>query len=134
MKPGLQKEIPSNCLFLKSDALGQAVVDLTQIRQDRIEAHIRALETPRFTSAEKQRAIAYITDQLTSYGYEIARQGVGGSENLVAHLPGGERSNEVYVIGAHFDSVRDTPGADDNASGVAGMLEIARVFQQLLPG
>ncbi len=46
--------------------------------------------------------------------------------NVVATIPGRTRPDDIYVIGAHYDSVNN-PGADDNASGVAGVLEIARV-------
>jgi Zn-dependent M28 family amino/carboxypeptidase len=49
--------------------------------------------------------------------------------NVVGVLPGTKRSDELYVIGAHYDSVNN-PGADDNASGVAGVLECARVLSQ----
>jgi autotransporter-associated beta strand protein len=47
--------------------------------------------------------------------------------NVVATLPGTVHPSEVYVIGAHYDSVNN-PGADDNASGVAGVLEAASVL------
>lgn len=52
-------------------------------------------------------------------------------QNVVATLPGRVRSNDVYIVGAHYDSTSGggaAPGADDNASGVAGMLEAARVL------
>lgn len=48
--------------------------------------------------------------------------------NIIGVHPGvGKRKADLYVIGAHYDSVQN-PGADDNASGVAGMLEAARVL------
>lgn len=47
-------------------------------------------------------------------------------ENVIAELRGTELPDEVVVIGAHYDSVFDSPGADDNASGVAGLLAVAR--------
>lgn len=49
--------------------------------------------------------------------------------NVVAVLPGASRPGDIYVVGAHYDSVNG-PGADDNASGVAGVLEAARVLSQ----
>jgi Zn-dependent M28 family amino/carboxypeptidase len=49
--------------------------------------------------------------------------------NVIAMSLGTVRPNDIYVIGAHYDSV-DNPGADDNASGVAGVLEAARVLSQ----
>jgi Zn-dependent M28 family amino/carboxypeptidase len=49
--------------------------------------------------------------------------------NIVAELTGTTRPDEIYIIGAHYDSVKN-PGADDNASGVAGIIEMARVISQ----
>lgn len=46
--------------------------------------------------------------------------------NIIVALPGNTRSDEVVVIGAHYDTVGGTPGADDNASAVAVLLEMAR--------
>ncbi len=50
-------------------------------------------------------------------------------ENVVALQPGRERAAPRVLVGAHVDTVRGTPGADDNASGVAGMLEAARLLR-----
>ena len=46
--------------------------------------------------------------------------------NLIADLPGGGPSAVPYIIGAHYDTVLGTPGADDNARAVAVMLALAR--------
>jgi hypothetical protein len=46
--------------------------------------------------------------------------------NLEASVPGSVRPDQIVVIGAHYDTVRGSPGANDNASGVAALLEIAR--------
>ena len=46
--------------------------------------------------------------------------------NFIARF--GPREGPLIVIGAHYDSCGDTPGADDNASGVAGLLELARLL------
>lgn len=48
--------------------------------------------------------------------------------NLVAELPGTEDPHQVLVVGAHYDTVSGSPGADDNASGVAGLLGLARAL------
>jgi hypothetical protein len=50
--------------------------------------------------------------------------------NVVGVLPGSIRPSEVYIIGAHYDTAAGSPGAWDNASGVAGVLEAARVLSQ----
>ena len=75
------------------------------------------------------KASAYLSAELNSYGYEIERQGyqVDGQtvENFWAVRPG--TSDEVLVVGAHYDTAHGTPGADDNASGCAALLELARL-------
>jgi Zn-dependent M28 family amino/carboxypeptidase len=51
--------------------------------------------------------------------------------NVIASF--GPEDGERIVIGAHYDTVEETPGADDNASGVAGILELARMLDQHQP-
>lgn len=73
-------------------------------------------------------ALGYLRGCLSSYGYdvEVERYGRGSHEvNLLAALPGEWPTLE---IGAHWDTVAGSPGADDDASGVAGVLELARHF------
>lgn len=53
--------------------------------------------------------------------------------NLLAELPGSGPTREVLELGAHYDSVPFCPGADDNASGVAALLEVARVLADARP-
>ena len=82
-------------------------------------------------------AAEYIEQQLHAQGYGVARQvyrakGVE-SANLEATRSGSKWSNEVILIGAHYDSVVGSPGANDNASGVAALLEISRRFRDIRP-
>jgi len=51
--------------------------------------------------------------------------------NVEAQLPGKSRAGEIVVVGAHYDSVAHCPGANDNATGVAAMLALARAFTGL---
>ena len=53
--------------------------------------------------------------------------------NLIHEIRGTTRPDEIVVIGAHYDSVEGTPGADDNASGTAGLLALARRFAKANP-
>jgi Zn-dependent M28 family amino/carboxypeptidase len=46
--------------------------------------------------------------------------------NVIAERPGKNSFGQVIIIGAHYDSHKNSPGANDNASGVAAMLELAR--------
>jgi aminopeptidase YwaD len=49
--------------------------------------------------------------------------------NILVDLPGTDLPNEVLIIGAHFDAVLNCPGADDNGTGTAALLELARVLK-----
>jgi Zn-dependent M28 family amino/carboxypeptidase len=77
-----------------------------------------------------QAAARYITDAFTEFGYQpVAHPYHVGSylvQNIEAVKPGSPETDEIIVIGAHYDSVRGSPGANDNASGVAALLELAR--------
>lgn len=80
--------------------------------------------------AEHDLARDSIYGEFASFGlatslHEFSYSG-GTYYNVIGVLPGRTRPDEVYIVGAHYDSM-DNPGADDNASGVAGVLEIARV-------
>lgn len=50
--------------------------------------------------------------------------------NVLARQSGHRNDSSIWIVDAHFDGVSNSPGADDNASGVAGMLEIARILSQ----
>ena len=54
-------------------------------------------------------------------------------ENVIAECPGAKKPDEIIVLGAHYDSVQDCPGANDNGSGVAAVLELARLFHEHKP-
>ncbi|HEX4338354.1 MAG TPA: M28 family peptidase [Polyangiaceae bacterium] len=88
-------------------------------------------------STEQSWNVASATDDLATSlektGYDVQRQGIVAGDtvvqNIVAHVSGGEHGSQVIVVGAHFDTAQGTPGADDDASGVAAVMELARTFQ-----
>lgn len=101
---------------------------------------VRRLEGPRHPQATPEaleQAESLVADELSSLGLAVERQPFqlrGRSyNNVVATLAGSDPKLPMVLVGAHFDSVSDTPGADDNASGVAVMLEVARHAVQLEP-
>ncbi|MBI3011304.1 MAG: M28 family peptidase [Candidatus Omnitrophica bacterium] len=79
-----------------------------------------------------RRAAAFIETSFTEAGLEVHRQGFTAEGNAVANLEaalaGTEHPEEIVVIGAHYDSVDGSPGANDNATGVAAVLALARAF------
>lgn len=89
---------------------------------------------------KKLRAAAFwIESSLgpSNMGYQVDRQKfeVEGEEvwNVVAELPGLERADEIVVVGAHYDTVPDCPGANDNGTGVAALLALANSFSGMKP-
>ena len=84
-----------------------------------------------------QRAIGYIEDEWREQHYAVERleYDVSGIRcaNLIATREGSARQTEILLLGAHYDSVKGSPGANDNASGVAALLEISRMFQMVEP-
>jgi len=74
----------------------------------------------------------YMAARLAALGYEVRRfdheAGKFSSTTLVADLPGALHPEEVVVVAAHYDAF--WTGADDNASGVAAVLELARIFKE----
>ena len=56
-----------------------------------------------------------------------------GFANVLAEVRGAGRGGRLLVVGAHYDTVRGTPGADDNASGVATVVELARLALRRRP-
>jgi Zn-dependent M28 family amino/carboxypeptidase len=74
----------------------------------------------------------YIENSLRSFGCLVSRQTFtyGGRTyyNVIGEVKGSHPDKkEILFIGAHYDTAVGTPGADDNASGVAGLLELARL-------
>lgn len=79
-----------------------------------------------------QRTAEYISAQFGSFGYQVSRQPFlfqGNTyHNLIAELTGNISPEKILIVGAHYDTVRTTSGADDNASGVAVLLGLARAL------
>lgn len=115
--------------------------DPTQLREnllqhvDRLAGQIgpRILAKPESISA----TIGYVSSQWQEMGYEVREETYESSDgpatNLIAERPGFS-TQEVIVLGAHYDTVANTPGADDNASAVAVLLEVSRLLQEFTPG
>jgi len=81
-----------------------------------------------------ERASNYIKQEFKSYGYSPEEQiyYLKGKpyRNIIATKKGEVLSGEIIIVCAHYDSVIGSPGADDNASGVAGLLELSRALSK----
>lgn len=81
-----------------------------------------------------EASAAYIQTEFEAYGLEVRRQTYthnnNSFSNIIARMRPADNPSVHYVVGAHYDSVAGTVGADDNASAVAVMLETARLIQK----
>jgi hypothetical protein len=105
----------------------------------RVRQHVAALaRTPRTPgSAEHRQAADYIRQHLEQAGLVVAEArfdeaGFAGTNLLARSFPH-PVDLPLLIVGAHYDSIPGTPGADDNASAVAALLELARWIQPHLP-
>jgi len=110
--------------------------------RDRLRQHVYMLaaeigERQLWRPAGLERAARYIEATWQAQGFQVVRQPVivEGTTvyNLEVEFPGGPRPAELVVVGGHYDAVRGSPGANDNATGAAAVLELARLLagQQL---
>ena len=105
------------------------------VSTDQIRSHIRALEGVRHPvtgPAALEHAADYIVESLRSLGYEMTEHCFPDNgrpfRNVIATRSGFRYPDERILVLAHYDTVEGSPGADDNASGVALLLETARVL------
>jgi peptidase M28-like protein len=117
-------------------ALPPLTAEQDAIRHD-LEMHVRALagtigERNYARPAALARAVSYLRDALARLGYQVGVQpfAAGGEtfSNVEVVIPGGSHGDEIVVVGGHYDSVEGSPGADDNASGSAAVLALARLL------
>ena len=113
------------------------LTDRQQLIHDTLKRHVAALagrigERNVWRPEAMVAAAGYIQKSLEDAGYTVDVQHFTSHDlimsNIEAVLPGHGAADEIIVVGAHYDSVADSPGADDNASGVAAMLELARLL------
>jgi hypothetical protein len=131
---------------------------MAEVNMDSVTSYIQSLQDmgTRFMIAPNRLQVAeWIRDKFLSFGVEHVRidstscntlinlwnlqyDTITWQYNVIATIPGAENTNEYYVVGAHYDNVVApngdpmvfAPGADDNASGVAALFEIARIFTE----
>ena len=132
------------------------LTDAEETLRDQLRRHVRKLaceigERNLIHYTALGEAADYVHHSFEQAGYDVERQTYdvaprsffGLSEvpeqplacaNLIAEIPGSEKPAEIVVVGAHFDSVEGSPGANDNATGVAAVLALARSFAGKKPG
>lgn len=108
--------------------------------RDNLRAHVSAVggrERNLWQPRALEAAARYVEATLAGFGYTPSAQrftthGVA-IRNIEVEAGGGARAAEIVIIGAHYDSVQGATGANDNGSGVAAVLELARLMRNLKP-
>ncbi|OGV68914.1 MAG: hypothetical protein A2283_16705 [Lentisphaerae bacterium RIFOXYA12_FULL_48_11] len=112
------------------------------ILRDNFKSHVCMLAEkigPRSVSSLNQlnASVNYIKEQFTTFGYTVTEQRFQARDievcNIIAEIRPVNAPEEIIVVGAHYDSVAGMPGANDNASGVAALLELARMMKKSPP-
>jgi len=126
--------MPGNSYQGKLPALDDAGLEIAR----RFETHVSILcRNPAGRNyIEKQgldSARKYIAEQFKSSGYQVEFQEYQLSGDVVANIEvthtGTTHPDEIIIVGAHYDAVPGAPGANDNGSGVAAILELADRFK-----
>lgn len=109
-----------------------------QISGAQIQGYAQTLQDFGTRSSRDPKGVAageWIRGKLRSFGYHYIEEHAvmfSAARNVCAVLPGKKTPEKTYVLGAHYDSLAlggsSAPGADDNASGTAGMLAIAKAM------
>ena len=111
---------------------------LKLVSVDRIRNHIKSIEGvrhPLTAPAALEQAAKYIRETLGSLGYSMSEHAFldngGNFSNVIATHSGTRYPDQRVIVLAHYDTVSNSPGADDNASGIAVLLELATVLKPL---
>jgi acetylornithine deacetylase/succinyl-diaminopimelate desuccinylase-like protein len=109
-----------------------------------LRRHVKAIASTEHNTAtplELERVARYVEAALQEQGYQPRRQQysfaghtVRNIEVSVSNVGAGQTASQVMIVGAHYDSAPGAPGADDNASGVAALIELARQLRTVRPG
>ncbi|MEJ5227242.1 M28 family peptidase [Thermodesulfovibrio sp.] len=107
------------------------------VEQNNLKNIVQSISIPRHGCYNYEALLSvanFVEDRFREYGYIVEIDGFfyNGKEykNIIATLRGINSKKEWLLIGAHYDSAMGSPGADDNASGVAVMLEVAKVIRE----
>jgi hypothetical protein len=130
----------SLAIWMPGESYRQALPPLTATEiklQDRLKSDVETLsfKIGRRNFDSYQNLVAakdFLNRELEQAGYTVREQKyeIDGKSfsNLEVEIPGSSRADEILVIGGHYDSAFSSPGANDNATGAAAVLALAREF------
>jgi hypothetical protein len=133
--PGtISTELSPDLSEIKTEAPLTVVASVNPIHPPKISSprlfkDVEALAFERYSASQLELARLYIIEQLQAAGWTPQQQVFENGINLYADRSGTDPEAGTILVAAHYDTVAFSPGADDNATGVATVLEIARLFK-----
>jgi hypothetical protein len=130
--------MPGSSFFGPTPPLSKNLLEL----RDALRTHVTVLaghigERNMWTYPSLERAAEHIERVFRDLGYSVQFQDYPldnrRPRNLEVEVRGSTAPNEIVIVGAHYDSVIGSPGANDNATGTAAVLELARLFRDRKP-
>jgi len=140
----LKLGISQNIALYNTTAVGDSIIKYkTEMKSVNLNSYTQDLVNfkTRYATASNHRQVAvYLLNKFKSFGYQNAyldsfTYSSTWQYNVIATLQGTTTPDSMYILGAHYDSNSSSnatvtaPGADDNASGAAGVLEVARAYK-----
>ncbi|MFZ9739686.1 MAG: M28 family peptidase, partial [Prochlorotrichaceae cyanobacterium] len=106
------------------------------VNADRLWQSLQAIVAldDRYSEAGRARTRSFLREELTALGWDLEQQTFPDGENIIARKTWGTEADQPaqrWIVGAHYDTVKSTPGADDNGTGVAVLLELAHIFAEV---
>jgi Zn-dependent M28 family amino/carboxypeptidase len=106
----------------------QQQIKYPQVSSSKLFAHIQQLNFKRFAEKERSLSRNYITSELRKNGWKPQLESFAEGVNIFAEREGTDKNAGAILVAAHYDTVAISSGADDNASGVAVVLEVGRLL------
>lgn len=126
-------EITAAIAQISTDSLLKTLVQLSGQQPVQINGQTDTIRSRQFDQPGNEKAFQYLKQRLLQSGLVIDSQVFSSTGKNLFGMIEGSHPNELVIVGAHYDAVGSvfSPGADDNGSGVAAVLECARICQQL---
>lgn len=106
-----------------------ASTPVSEVDRQRFVDDLAMISKPRAPGSPHWQAVQDLcADRFAALGFTVERHDYGTGVNVIGVLPGTTKHDERVIVSAHYDSTNSCAGADDNATGVAATLELARVL------
>jgi WD40 repeat protein len=116
---------------------------IEQVSQKNLKSYVKKLQNfgPRISGSDScKKAANFLYNRFAKDGldvqyddYQHPKNKKFNSQNVIATITGRSKPEYIYIIGAHYDSHAGSPGAWDDASGIAVVLETARIMRSFQP-